>query len=142
MVLVDFQYNIYPVVERQTSANQIQYKHETEMSSLVSIINASSDEYQFKLGNIHPIQPKTIDEIMAPPAIPFPDLSDDQPVDSKHISEASVETSAKDLETNIPSILSISNHDISTEQLENELADVHTKTKNIEDMIDKFLLNI
>ena len=44
------------------------------------------------------------------------------------------------LETNDRSVLSLSDDDISTEQFENELADVNAKSKDIEDMIEKFLL--
>lgn len=85
------------------------------------------DEYQLKSENIQPIRQKTIHEIMTQSDIPFSDLSEDQQINSKY--------------TLGTSIASISNDEISTEQLENELTDVHTKTRNIEEMIDRFFSN-
>lgn len=80
---------------------------------------------------------------MAQSDISYDNLSDGQ-VESKYLLQPSMETSIKDtspsFKTIHKSILSLTDDEISSEQFENELADMQTKSKDIEEMIDKFLL--
>lgn len=126
---------------------------DTEISSLTSAIDTScnisitqnesendhSIDENFQPTKIEPVREQTLDEIMAQSDIPFSGLSEDHQFESTYTSQASMKTSRKELETNLPSVLSISDNDISTEKLENELANVHMKAKDIEEMIDKFV---
>lgn len=56
--------------------------------------------------------------------------------DIKHVSQTSIKDINSSLETNHKSILSISDDD----EISTELADMQTKSKDIEEMIEKFLL--
>ena len=129
------EYNTHSIVEHQQLQDQAGYerdelaessKKHVRISSITSAVDTSSDseDTQSGLGNDH-----SIDE----------GLIEDHQFESTHISRVSRKTSIRDFETRLPSVLSISDRDISTEKLEHELANVHMKTKNIEEMIDKFL---
>ena len=76
-------------------------------------------------------QLEMIEEIMAE--------SDDQQIESKQFSQSSTKDLNVSLATNLPSIITFSDDEISSEQLESELANMQSKSKNIEEMIDKFL---
>lgn len=97
------------------------------------------NEDETRIENIKPIQHRAIEEIMAESDISYHNLSDEQ-IESKYLSQSSIKDINPSFETNHKSILSFSDDEISTEQFENELADMQTKSKDIEEMIEKFLL--
>jgi hypothetical protein len=111
--------------------------------SVLNKTNTLKNENETEIEDVQPIRHRTIEEIMAESDISFHNSSDDQ-IGSQHKSQSSTKTSMKDInpsfEINHPSILSISDDEISIEQFENELADVQNKSKDIEDMIENFLL--
>jgi hypothetical protein len=85
---------------------------------------------------------RTKEEIMAESDISFENFNNDLE-ESTRSSQLSIKTSIKDinpsLETNHKSTLSFSDDEISTEQFENQLADINTKSKDIEALIEQFL---
>jgi hypothetical protein len=95
-------------------------------------------EFQTEIEDVKPVRQRTIEEIMADSEI----SSDNSTVQIEE-SETSVKMFTKDinfsLETNNKSTFSFSSEELSTEQFESELADVNSKSKNIEEMIEKFL---
>jgi len=116
-------------------------------NDIVQNISNRSDtienEYETGIEDSKPIRQRTIEEIMAKSDISFDNLNDDQ-IGSKNLSQSSRKTSIKDrnfsLETDRKFTLSFSDDEISSEQFENELADMQTKSKDIEEMVEKFLL--
>ncbi len=95
--------------------------------------NSSDGKIEIKFEEI---QPQTTEEIMAESDVSFHDLmNDDHQIESTELSQSSIK------DRNLQSMLSFSDDEISSEQLENELANMQTKSKNIEEMIDKFLSN-
>ncbi len=135
-----FQYNTHHIDEYEQSSELPVVNVDTP-----SIDNSSDDTTVQNRSNmlekedIQPIRSRTIEEIMAQSDISFHDLSDDLQIESKHLSQSSIKDLNLSFETNPQSIISFSDDEISSEQLENELANMQTKSKNIEEMIDKFL---
>jgi hypothetical protein len=113
------------------------------VQNIVNRSDTTENEYETRIEDGKPIRQRTIEEIMAESDISFDNLNDDQ-IESKNLSQSSIKTSIKDrnfsLETDRKLTLSFSDDEISTEQFENELADMQTKSKDIEEMVEKFLL--
>lgn len=168
MFLSNFQYNIHQTDEHNLFENEINdhlkslsqsATKRVDVSNISSFTDTLSDgdilqyvsnrsdtienEYETKIEHVELVHHRTIEEIMAESDISFQNINDD-PVESKHSTQSSINTSIKDrsldLETDRKSSLSFSDDDISTKQFENELADMNAKSKDIEELIEKFLL--
>jgi len=124
-----------------------------EISAIESLADNSSDndtvpylsienEDEIKIEDIIMVHHRTKEEIMAESDISFENFNNDLE-ESTRSSQLSIKTSIKDinpsLETTHKSTLSFSDDEISTEQFENELADINTKSKDIEALIEQFL---
>ncbi|CAF4448380.1 unnamed protein product, partial [Adineta steineri] len=112
-------------IDTLSNKNTIEYLSESN--------ETIENEDEIETEDVKSIHYRTIEEIMAES-----DISSDSLVESKHSLELFKTTSIQNIKHK--SVLSDLDDKISIEEFENELADVNTKSKYIEDMIDKFLL--
>ena len=95
-------------------------------------------EYVGSRENIEPVHQRTIQEIMAESDISIHNSNDEQ-TESKHqSSEADISFSLAINHGERNGIFS--DNEISIERYENELATMKAKSKNIEEMVEKYLL--
>ncbi|CAF0806053.1 unnamed protein product [Adineta steineri] len=116
---------ISSIIDTLSNKNTIEYLSESNETI------ENDDEIESE--DVKSVHYRTIEEIMAES-----DISSDNVVESKHSLELFKTNSIQNIKHK--SILSDLDDEISIEEFENELADVNNKSKYIEDMIDKFLL--
>ncbi|CAF4767118.1 unnamed protein product [Rotaria sp. Silwood1] len=98
------------------------------IQSVSSRSNTTENDYETKSNDVKPVHQRTIEEIMIESDISIIyNLNDDQ-TESKRSSQSIIKTSIT------------TNDENSTGQYENELAIMKAKSKNIEEMIENFLL--